>query len=145
MFIAHRGNGKHRYLENTKEAILNVLKEEVDGVEFDIRMTKDEKFVIFKKNETNPVYKKSKFSSAKTVRSYLVQKIINDQGNTTSTTEETPSFLGDIIKKKPKTIKLIKNDILHHQNKFINVRHTSKNSSTDKNNTTFTIYSSKNI
>lgn len=47
MFIAHRGNGKHRYLENTKEAILNVLKEEVDGVEFDIRMTKDEKFVIF--------------------------------------------------------------------------------------------------
>ena len=47
MFIAHRGNGKHRYLENTKEAILNVLKEKVDGVEFDIRMTKDEKFVIF--------------------------------------------------------------------------------------------------
>lgn len=121
--------------------IMNIRDSETSTTSYE----KDEKFVVFKKNETNPVYKKSKFSSAKTVRSYLVQKIINDQGNTTSTTEETPSFLGDIIKKKPKTIKLIKNGILHHQNKFINVSHTSKNSSTDKNNTTFTIYSSKNI
>lgn len=46
MFIAHRGNGKHKFLENTKEAIINVLDEDVDGVEFDIRMTKDKKFVI---------------------------------------------------------------------------------------------------
>ena len=46
MFIAHRGRGKHKYLENTKEAIINVLNEDVDGVEFDIRMTKDRRFVI---------------------------------------------------------------------------------------------------
>lgn len=44
--IAHRGNGIGEK-ENTKKAILNSLKEEyVDGVEFDIRMTKDHKFVL---------------------------------------------------------------------------------------------------
>jgi glycerophosphoryl diester phosphodiesterase len=44
--IAHRGNdGIHG--ENTAEGILNCLNlDYVDGVEFDIRMTKDFKFVI---------------------------------------------------------------------------------------------------
>lgn len=44
--IAHRGNDMiHK--ENTKEAILNSLDYEyIDGVEFDVRMTKDYKFVI---------------------------------------------------------------------------------------------------
>lgn len=43
LFISHRGNGKHNYKENTVKSIINVLKEDVDGVEFDIRMTKDKK------------------------------------------------------------------------------------------------------
>lgn len=45
--IAHRGNdGFHK--ENTEKAILNSLKfPYVDGVEFDVRMTKDYKFVIY--------------------------------------------------------------------------------------------------
>ena len=44
--IAHRGNDSlHR--ENSKEAILNSLnKSYIDGVEFDIRITKDNKFII---------------------------------------------------------------------------------------------------
>lgn len=45
-FIAHRGNDDG-FLENTKEAILNALsKPYIDGVEFDIRITKDNHFII---------------------------------------------------------------------------------------------------
>jgi len=44
--IAHRANG-FEYNENTKEAILKCLDAlYVDGVEFDVRMTKDKKVVI---------------------------------------------------------------------------------------------------
>ena len=45
--ISHRGNNNHNYEENTIDAILDVLsKEYIDGVEFDIRITKDNKFVL---------------------------------------------------------------------------------------------------
>ena len=46
LIIAHRGNdGINR--ENSKEAIVNSLnKEYVNGVEFDIRMTKDKEFIL---------------------------------------------------------------------------------------------------
>lgn len=44
--IAHRGNGS-KYKGNTKEAILTVSTYEyVDGVEIDVRMTKDKKFIL---------------------------------------------------------------------------------------------------
>ena len=44
--IAHRGND-NVHKENTKEAILNSLNTSyIDGVEFDIRLTKDGKFII---------------------------------------------------------------------------------------------------
>ncbi len=44
--IAHRGNDKVNK-ENSKKAILNSLnKKYIDGVEFDIRLTKDNKFII---------------------------------------------------------------------------------------------------
>lgn len=47
MIISHRGNDNHKFKENTKEAIINVLeKNYVDGVEFDIRVTKDKKLVL---------------------------------------------------------------------------------------------------
>lgn len=44
--IAHRGNG-NIYKANTKEALLQALKYTyVDGIELDVRMTKDKKIVI---------------------------------------------------------------------------------------------------
>ncbi|MCM1370757.1 MAG: glycerophosphodiester phosphodiesterase [Clostridium sp.] len=46
MLISHRGNGLHKYAENTKEAIFSVLNEAVDGVEFDVRLTLDNKLII---------------------------------------------------------------------------------------------------
>ena len=47
MFIAHRANNNHKYLENTKEAIIECLKKEyIDGIEIDIRTTKDREFVL---------------------------------------------------------------------------------------------------
>lgn len=52
--ISHRGNNNHKYKENTLEAIKNVLeKDYVDGVEFDVRMTNDNKFVL----SHSPIYK----------------------------------------------------------------------------------------
>lgn len=47
MIISHRGNGNHIYKENSKDAIKKVLKENyVDGVEIDIRFTKDKRMVL---------------------------------------------------------------------------------------------------
>lgn len=47
MIISHRGNDIYGYKENTKKAIISTLKSDyTDGVEFDIRITKDNKFVI---------------------------------------------------------------------------------------------------
>lgn len=47
-FIAHRGNGTNKYVENTASALLGSLElKEVDGVELDIRMTRDKQFVIY--------------------------------------------------------------------------------------------------
>lgn len=53
MIIAHRGkDGIHR--ENSLEGILNSLnKSYIDGVEFDVRFTRDENFII----NHDPVYK----------------------------------------------------------------------------------------
>lgn len=46
-FIAHRGNDNHSYKENTKEALLECLsKNYISGVELDIRLTKDKKYII---------------------------------------------------------------------------------------------------
>lgn len=45
--IAHRGF-HDKYKPNSKEALLSALeKEYIDGIEFDIRLTKDKKIVIF--------------------------------------------------------------------------------------------------
>ena len=45
--IAHRGNHGSKYNQNTKENLLSALgKNYVDGIELDIRITKDKKIVI---------------------------------------------------------------------------------------------------
>lgn len=47
-FIAHRGNDNHEFIENTKEALIECLNSDyISGVEFDIRITKDRKIVIY--------------------------------------------------------------------------------------------------
>ena len=44
--ISHRGNG-NKYKENTQEALLKALEfSYIDGIEFDVRITKDNKAVI---------------------------------------------------------------------------------------------------
>ncbi len=45
--IAHRGNNNHMYAENSLEAILSSLDESyINGVEFDVRLTKDNQLVV---------------------------------------------------------------------------------------------------
>ena len=45
--ISHRGNNNHGFSENSKRAILSSLNENyIDGVEFDIHLTKDNKLVL---------------------------------------------------------------------------------------------------
>lgn len=45
--ISHRGLDNHMYSENSLKAIENVLsKDYIDGVEFDVRITKDKKIVL---------------------------------------------------------------------------------------------------
>ena len=47
-FIAHRGKDKHSFYENSKEALCWCLKQSyIDGVELDVRMTKDHQFVLW--------------------------------------------------------------------------------------------------
>ena len=47
MLIAHRANDNHDYLENTKEAVIECLnKDYIDGIEIDVRVTKDKEFVL---------------------------------------------------------------------------------------------------
>ena len=51
-FISHRGNDTGvNYPENSKEAILEVLKRDyISGVEFDVRMTRDKRIVVVHDN-----------------------------------------------------------------------------------------------
>lgn len=47
-FIAHRGNLNHSYPANSKEALLSSIQDElVSGIELDVRMTKDNKIIVF--------------------------------------------------------------------------------------------------
>lgn len=48
MFIAHRGNDDHPYKENSKDGIIYCLRKDyIDGIECDIRLTKDNQLVLF--------------------------------------------------------------------------------------------------
>lgn len=47
MFIAHRGNDNHDYRENSEKSILFCLEQPyLDGIECDLRLTKDKKIVL---------------------------------------------------------------------------------------------------
>lgn len=52
--IAHRGNNNHKYKENSKEAFINCFNTEyIDGIELDIRLTKDNIIVVHHDNVIN--------------------------------------------------------------------------------------------
>ena len=54
--IAHRGNVDKRYVENSLEAILYSLSlDYIDGVELDVRLTKDKKVVVFHNSFFDPI------------------------------------------------------------------------------------------
>lgn len=47
-WIAHRGNGVTKYPENSSEALMRALSHPlIDGVELDVRLTKDHEVIIF--------------------------------------------------------------------------------------------------
>jgi len=72
-FIAHRGLDNHNYRENTKEALLESLsKDYISGVELDIRLTKDSKFVIY--HNTSYMY----LGFRKFIKNTNYKDIIND-------------------------------------------------------------------
>lgn len=54
--IAHRGLNNKKYKENTKEAIIDSLKENyIKGIEIDIRLTKDNQIVVIHDSTINRV------------------------------------------------------------------------------------------
>lgn len=69
MLIAHRANNNHNYLENTKEAVIECLKQDyIDGVEIDIRVTKDKEFVLIHNILIDRVSNGSGFVKNKTLK-----------------------------------------------------------------------------
>ncbi len=73
-FIAHRGNDNHEFKENTKEALLWCLKQDyIDGVELDIRLTKDKKFIIYHNSSIVELGFNRKFIASETLED--LQKI----------------------------------------------------------------------
>lgn len=97
--IAHRGNENHNFKENTLDAILDSLnKEYVDGVEFDIRMTKDNKFIL----SHNPILYDTGIIKNKTLKE--LKKYHLDELN--------------YVLKNIKTKKIILIDIKHETNDY---------------------------
>lgn len=67
--IAHRGNDNHKYIENTKEALLESLsKNYIAGVECDVRITKDNVLVLNHDMTINRTTKGSGFIKNKTYK-----------------------------------------------------------------------------
>lgn len=67
--IAHRGNNNHGFRENTKEALISCLNTPyIDGVECDVRLTKDKKIVLHHDMTINRTSNGSGFLALKTLR-----------------------------------------------------------------------------
>ena len=65
--ISHRGNNNHDYKENTKEALITSYNAPyIDGIELDIRLTKDNVIVLSHDNITNgKIINKTKYKKIK--------------------------------------------------------------------------------
>lgn len=87
VLIAHRANDNHKYLENTKEAIIECLKKDyIDGVEIDVRMTKDGHIVVIHNLLIDLLSNGSGFVKDKTLKELKTYTFGNNQ--TISTLEE---------------------------------------------------------
>ena len=80
MLIAHRGNDNHIYLENTKEAIIHCLnKEYIDGIEIDVRVTKDKEFVLIHNMLVDKISNGIGFVKEKTLKELKNYNLKNNQ------------------------------------------------------------------
>lgn len=87
-FIAHRGNDNHSYRENTKEALLWCLNQDyIDGVELDIRLTKDKKFVI---------YHNTSIVELGIIRKFIANETLEDLQKINFGTIEKPYYLNSL-------------------------------------------------
>lgn len=69
MFIAHRGKDSHKYPENSTKGLLWCLqKDYIDGVELDVRLTKDNKIVLIHNMSIDAVSDGEGFVSFKTLK-----------------------------------------------------------------------------
>lgn len=103
-FIAHRALDNHSYGENTKEAVFEVLdKTYIKGVELDIRLTKDHKFVV----HHNSSYRY--LGIRQFIKNTTYQNVVNDNLGT----KDKPRYISGLedILKEIKTDKLIVLDI----------------------------------
>lgn len=67
--ISHRGLDSHNFRENTLDAIIDSIKKEyISGVEFDVRLTKDNKIVLIHDLTINRVSDGSGFVSDMTLK-----------------------------------------------------------------------------
>ena len=114
MFIAHRGNNNHLYLENTKEAIIDCLsKDYIDGVEIDIRVTKDKEFVVIHNILIDRVSNGSGFVKDKTLKELKSYVFGNNQKIST---------LEEILKVKNNKLLLIEiKDESNNYKEFIDI------------------------
>jgi glycerophosphoryl diester phosphodiesterase len=94
MLIAHRANNNHEYLENTKEAIIECLKQGyIDGVEIDIRVTKDKEFVLIHNMLIDRISNGSGFVKDKTLKE--LKSYIFGNNQKISTLEEILKIMND--------------------------------------------------
>lgn len=97
--IAHRGGKETPYEPNTKEALLYALRESnVDGIECDLRMTKDKQIVIIHDSIINFVSNGSGFVEQMTMRQLLKYNFGNSKNPSKISTLQ--SFLKQVTSSK---------------------------------------------
>lgn len=108
--IAHRGNNNHGFKENTKEALLSSLSTSyIDGVECDVRMTKDGRLVLNHDMTINRTSNGSGFVMNKTLRQLRKYNFGTKKHPTTITTLK--EFLSSVSTNKMIVIELKSEDL----------------------------------
>ncbi len=108
--IAHRGKDHHSFRENTKDALLTSLNMPyIDGIECDVRMTKDKKIVLHHDMTIQRTSDGSGFLKHKTLKE-LQKYNFGTKKNPTQITELT-SFLSKVSTKKVIVLELKNEDI----------------------------------
>lgn len=76
MIISHRANN-HKFVENTKQAIENIIEHNIKAIEFDIHLTKDNILVIHHDETLNRIYGINQYIKDLTFNK--IKTIINDK------------------------------------------------------------------